>query len=117
MRLGDHNLIGRLKKKKMNHTIKKTLVKIFQETHLKWVQALPIALLQVMVVPRSGFILSPFEIVYGRRFQVSVSETTPLEWDSKIKQYVQHLGQILTTLQEFAYCRSIFPSDKLSHSF
>ena len=54
------------KTKKINHRIKKTLAKIFQETHLKWDQACPIALLQIRVAPKSGLKLSPLEIVYSR---------------------------------------------------
>ena len=43
-------------------------MKICQETHLKWDQALPIALLQIRVVPQSELKVSPFEMVYGRPF-------------------------------------------------
>ena len=70
----------------MNHTIKKTLAKIYQETHLKWDQAF-IALLQIRVAPRSGLKLSPFEIVYRRPFQISVLGMLPLdlEHEPKIK--------------------------------
>ena len=57
---------------KMNHTLKKTLAKICQETYFKWDQALSIALLQIRVASRSGLKLSTFEIVYGRSFQISV---------------------------------------------
>ena len=45
---------------------KKTLEELFQETHLKWDQACPIALLQIRVAPKSGLKLSPLEIVYSR---------------------------------------------------
>ena len=48
----------------MNHTLKKNIAKLCQETHLHWHQALPIALLRVRVVPLSGIQVSPYEIVY-----------------------------------------------------
>ena len=99
----------------MNHTIKATLVKVCQETRLKWDQALPIALLRIRVAPESGLKLSVFEIFYGRPFQVSVLGTPPLdlEHESKIKPYLQPLGQILTILHKFAHCRAIYLSDEL----
>ena len=107
------------KTEKMNHTIKKTLAKICQETHLKWDQALPIALLRIRVAPRSGLKLSPFEIVYGKPLRISVLGTPPLdlEHEARIKQYVQHLGQTLTILHKFAHCRSVYPSDEPLHPF
>ena len=77
-----------VKTEKMNHTIKKTLGKICREMHLKWHQALPIALLRMRVAHQSGLKLSPFEIIYGRPCQVSVLGTHPLNLE-----HVQHLGQ------------------------
>ena len=89
-------------------------MKIFQETALKWDQALPIALLWITIMPQSVLKLSPLEIVYGRPSQVSISgiPALDLEHESKIKQYVQHLGQTLTALHKFDHCRSIYPSDE-----
>lgn len=55
----------------MNHTLKRNIAKICQETNLSWDKALPVALLQISVAPRSSFKLSPFEIPYGRPLQVS----------------------------------------------
>lgn len=87
------------------------------EAHLKWDQEPPNALFWVRIVPQSGLKLSPYEIVYGRRFQVFVLGTPPLdlEHESKIKQYVQHLGK--TTLHKFAHCRSTHLSDEPFHPF
>ena len=39
------------KVEKMNHTLKKNIAKLCQETHLHWDQALPIALLRIRVAP------------------------------------------------------------------
>ena len=65
-------------------------------------------------MPQSVLKLSPLETVYGRPSQVSVSgiPALDLEHESKIKQYVQHLGQTLTALHKFDHCRSIYPSDE-----
>ena len=35
------------KVEKMNHTLKKNIAKLCQETHLHWDQALPVALLRI----------------------------------------------------------------------
>ena len=42
-----------------------------QETNLTWDKALSIALLQIRMAPKRRLKLSPFEILYGRPFQVS----------------------------------------------
>ena len=104
------------KTEKMNHMIK-TLAKICQETHLKWDQALPTALLQIRVTPRSGLKKSPFEIVYERPLQIPGLKMPPLdlEHESRIKQYIQQLGQTLTILLKFAHCRFAYPPDKPLH--
>ena len=46
----------------MNHTLKRSIAKVCQETNLTWDKALPIALLQIRVAPRSRIKLSHFEI-------------------------------------------------------
>ncbi|KAF6109588.1 hypothetical protein HJG60_010848 [Phyllostomus discolor] len=65
------------KTEKMNHTIKKTSAKVRQETHLKWDQALRIALLRIRVAPRSRLKLSPFETVYAKPLRICFRYTTP----------------------------------------
>ena len=101
----------------MNHTMK-TLAKIRQQVHLKVDQVLLIALLQIRVVHRSRLKLSPFETVYGRPFQnCFMSAPLNLESKSKIKQYVDHLGQTLTILHKFAHFWSVYPSDEPLHPF
>ena len=59
---GEH--ISRKKNKKMDHTLKRSIAKICEETNLIWDTALPVALLLVRVVPRSRLKLSPSEILY-----------------------------------------------------
>lgn len=53
------------KTEKMNHTLKKTTAKCFQETNLKWDKVFLIALLRMTVAPRRWIQLSPYEILYG----------------------------------------------------
>ena len=59
------------KVEKMNHNIKKNIVKLCQETHLHRDPALPIALLRIRVAPRSGIQWSPYEIVFRWPLQVT----------------------------------------------
>lgn len=96
------------KMEKMNHTLKKTIAKLCQETHLKWDKVLPIALLRIRVAPRSGLGLSPYETIYGRPFLAPWGkwEDPHAITEIRLKQYVQHLGQILTTMHEFISSRS-----------
>ena len=42
------------KVEKMNHTLKKKVTKLCQETHLHWDQVIPIALLKIRVAPQNG---------------------------------------------------------------
>ena len=60
------------KVEKTNHTLKKNIAKLCQETHLLQEQALPIALLRIRVAPPSGIQLSPYEIVYRWPFQATI---------------------------------------------
>ena len=60
------------KVEKMNHTLKKNIAKLCQESHLHWDQALPIALLRIRVTPPHGIQLSSHEIVCGREFQANL---------------------------------------------
>ena len=49
----------------MNHTLKKNIAKLCQETHPHWDKAVPIVLLRMRVARQSRIQLSPYEIVYG----------------------------------------------------
>ena len=52
------------KVEKMNHTLKKNIAKLCQESHLHWDQALPIALLRKRVARQGGIHLCSYEIVH-----------------------------------------------------
>lgn len=95
------------KNEKINHTLKRNIAKICQETNLTWGKALPVALLQIGVAPRSRLKLS-LEILYGRRFQVSdwMGEHIYALKDPAVANYVKTLGTILTSVREFASSRS-----------
>ena len=58
---------------KMNHTLKKNIAKLCQETHLNWDQVLPVALLRIRVAGSSKWdSISLYEIVYGWPFQTMI---------------------------------------------
>lgn len=52
----------------MNHTLKKTWAKLYQETHEPWTNLLPIVLLRICAAPKNGLRLSPFETTCRRPF-------------------------------------------------
>lgn len=56
----------------MNQTLKKQLAKICQETHLKWSELLPMAMLRISVAPRARESVSPFELLYGRPHHMNI---------------------------------------------
>lgn len=79
-------------RKKKNPTFKKTIGNLCQETHLKWDQVLPIALLCIQVAPKKWAPNKPYEVMYGRPFlapQDSIWESVHLVQETKLKQYVQ----------------------------
>lgn len=47
-----------------NHSLKDILIKLSQELHTDWLELLPLALLQLRVLPKKPLI-SPFELTYG----------------------------------------------------
>ena len=104
---------------KMNHTLKKTIAKICQETQLTWDKALSRAPLWVGVAPRRGFKLSPFKILYERPFQASSPWTDSLDVsrNAMIANYVKPLSSVLTSVHEVASHRSAYPPDVLLHAF
>ena len=92
---------------KINH-LKKTLVKLCQETHEPWTSLLPIALLRVWVAPRGTLRLRPFEMTYGRPFL-----TTDILLDEKGNQaqrYTINLGQVQKVIQGYAHKALLAPT-------
>lgn len=75
-----------------NHTLKKTLSKLCQETSEPWYRLLPIALSRVRVAPKMTTKLSPFEMIYGRSFLIVDMLTDP-ETQVHLK-YIIDLSQV-----------------------
>ena len=71
------------------------------------------------VAPRSRLKLSPFEILYGRPFQVSAwaGESIKSLKDLAVADYVKTLGTIPISVHEFASSRSAYPTEVALHPF
>jgi hypothetical protein len=54
------------KVEKLNWTVKTQISKLCQETHLTWVQILPLALLRIRYSPIKQTVFLPYEILFGR---------------------------------------------------
>ncbi|XP_059574316.1 protein NYNRIN-like [Alligator mississippiensis] len=106
---------------RMNRTLKAMLMKICIETHLKWPQALPLALTRIRSTPRRGIKLSPFELMFGMPPRV-----LPAGWreqvtvdlgKSEIWEHVIALQSVLSSLHRFAAPFQSLPLDAPIHNF
>ena len=95
---------------KMNHTLKKNVVKLCQETHLHWDQVLPIVLPKIRVAPQNEIQRNPYEIVYGNSFQAMIGVgDVYVDQEVKVKNYV-HLSQTLAVISDLACMRDLSPT-------
>jgi len=85
---------------KMNHWIKQ-LAKIGQEANLSWDKALPLALLRIRVKPRSKEGISPFEILFGRPYQLSYQAGDMVQiGEGYLQEYLLALGKQINNVQK-----------------
>ncbi|XP_053909285.1 uncharacterized protein LOC128850287 isoform X1 [Cuculus canorus] len=85
---------------KMNQTIKWQISKICQEAKIQWPQALPIALLRIRIKPRSGMIVSPYEILFGKPYEVPQPNLNMhIKGGQDVYNYVLSLARTLTQLR------------------
>ena len=101
------------KAEKMNHTLKKTTLKLCQETQEPWTNLLPIALLRVHITPRCGLRFSPFEMTYGRSLLI-----INFLLDEEVSQAMRYthkknLAQVQKAIQDNAYKALPTPSKNL----
>ncbi|XP_058044541.1 uncharacterized protein LOC131201024 [Ahaetulla prasina] len=95
---------------RFNRTIKDKIAKICQETHLKWPDALNMALLAVRCAPRKTLNVSPFELLYGRIPNLvaptGLHLTTPQLGDTLKWKQLQALNAMVRRLQTYVLsCR------------
>ncbi|XP_053101841.1 uncharacterized protein LOC128323143 [Hemicordylus capensis] len=85
-----------------NQILKQHLSKICQETSLKWIDALPLALRRVRVVPKGRLGISPFELTYGRPIPITAptfsSNAVVVIEDNVMKQYISGLWAASSSL-------------------
>ena len=112
VRPGDHNQWVK-PRKRINHTLKRNISKICQETNITWNKTIPVALPWIIVAPRSRLKLSPFKILYHRPFQVSAQEGESINAvkDWAVTNCVKTLDTIPTSAHEFASNRSAYPTE------
>ena len=63
------------KVERTNQFLKSAIEKITQKTFLGWKEALPIALLRTRIAPKEQVGLSPYEMLYGRPFVMSMTSS------------------------------------------
>ncbi|KAK4811227.1 hypothetical protein QYF61_022124, partial [Mycteria americana] len=84
---------------RMNQTLKRQISKLCQEVSLKWPQALSLALLTIQIQPRSKDGISPYEILYGKPYQIPwIPGEIRGIGETNLKMYLISLGKTLTKL-------------------
>ena len=80
------------KVERTNQFLKSEIKKITQESSLGWKEALPIALLCTCITPKEQVGLSPYEMLYGRRF-VYVNDLFLNPEAQILQSYTMAIGQ------------------------
>ncbi|KAK4810834.1 hypothetical protein QYF61_008806 [Mycteria americana] len=105
------------KVERMTQTLKRQISKVCQETQMKWVDILAIALMRVRITPRAREGVSPFEILYGKPYPTNHLTTKGdqmhIKGQAVIKEYLISLSQNLSSL----HSRLPFPwTPRYTHS-
>ena len=106
------------KVERMNQTLKRQISKICQETNLKWPQALPLALLQIRVQPKSGTSVSPYEVLYGKPYKSP--EPNPnihVKGKQDVYTYLLSLGKTLAAIQSAVIWNKPLSLENSVHDF
>ncbi|KAF4805146.1 hypothetical protein TURU_002004 [Turdus rufiventris] len=84
----------------MNGTLKTQISKICQETSMTWVQALPMTLLRIGIQPGQRDNISPYELLYGRPYQIPhIPGETHMKDKCDLQSYLMALSSTLQKLQ------------------
>ena len=109
------------KVERMNQTLKRQISKLCQETQLKWVDILPIALMRIRITPRVREGISPFEILYGKPYPVTEvgnrSDQIHTKGEEILKDYLLSLSRVLSSLHRYLNQRAPLPLDSPVHNF
>ncbi|XP_034959469.1 uncharacterized protein LOC118079408 [Zootoca vivipara] len=107
------------KTERMNRTLKAQLAKLCQETHMKWTEALPIALFRIRCSPKRALKLSPFELMYGRPPPLSlrVNSGLVIAGGHALRDQVQCLARVLSSLRRWILERTPISLSEPVHPF
>ncbi|KAK4824649.1 hypothetical protein QYF61_017022 [Mycteria americana] len=109
------------KGERMNQTLKRQISKVCQETQMKWVDILCIALMRVLITPRAREGVSPFEILYGKPYPINPltmkGHQMHIKGQAVIKVYLISLSQSLSSLHRYLNHRTPIPLDTPVHPF
>ncbi|KAK4810868.1 hypothetical protein QYF61_008840 [Mycteria americana] len=109
------------KVERMTQTLKRQISKVCQETQMKWVDILPIALMRVRITPRAREGVSPFEILYGKPYPTNHLTTKGdqmhIKGQAVIKEYLISLSQNLSSLHRYLNQKTPIPLDTPVHPF
>ncbi|XP_063280479.1 protein NYNRIN-like [Prinia subflava] len=106
------------KVERMNGTLKTQIRKICQETSMTWVQVLPIALLRIRIQPRRRDNISPYEILYGRPYQIPhIPGEIHMKGKLDLQRYLMALSSTLQKLQTYVVLSRPIRLDTPVHPF
>ncbi|KAK4806920.1 hypothetical protein QYF61_012641, partial [Mycteria americana] len=109
------------KVERMNQTLKRQISKVCQETQMKWVDILPMALMGVRITARVREGVSPFEILYGKPYPINHLTTKGdqmhIKGQAVIKEYLTSLSQNLSSLHRYLNQKTPIPLDTPVHPF
>lgn len=100
---------------RMNQTLKAQLSKLMLETRMTWVKCLPLALLNIRIMPHSESGLSPFELLYGMPYEHGMPVGHPGIDDAQIKPYLTAISQNLQELRKYGFISQGSPLDFAIH--
>ncbi|NXS00011.1 TF28 protein, partial [Oxylabes madagascariensis] len=102
---------------RMNKTLKNVLNKLIEETQLNWLKCLPLALLRIRTRPRSDLKVSPYEMMFGLPFLLTLYGTGGYqEGENATQKYIQTIGKTLEHLRKKRYIPQTSPLDSNIHS-
>lgn len=99
------------KSERVNRCIKAHLSKLCQETGLKWVDLLPLALFRIRCTPRGALKLSPYKMLFGRPPPIirPEPETVKELGQLQLKKTVQGLGTVIQEIQRYVISERPLP--------
>ena len=106
------------KVERMNYTLKLQISKLCLETSMDWTQVLPLALLRIRVLPWGKHRLSPYELLYGRPYQIpGLPGEMKIQGENDISNYMILLGKVIQEINKSVVMNKSLNLDSPAHSF